>query len=105
MKITGKDLIDSGISQQVKNDKGVAPVREGADHDAQSTGAPAKINISAEARYLQKAAELAGRGDDLRAAKLAKIKQQLADGTYQVDPAEVASSIARSEVARLLGKS
>jgi flagellar biosynthesis anti-sigma factor FlgM len=104
MKITGKDLIDSGISQQVKNDKGVAPAREGADHDAPSTGAPAKINISAEARYLQKAAELAGHGDDLRAAKLAKIKQQVEDGTYHVDAAEVANSIARSEVARLLGK-
>jgi len=104
MKITGKDLIDSGISQQVKNDKGVAPVREGGDHEAQSTGAPAKINISAEARYLQKAAELAGRGDDLRAAKVAKIKQQLEDGTYHVDSAEVANSIARSEVSRLLGK-
>jgi flagellar biosynthesis anti-sigma factor FlgM len=105
MKISGKDLIDSGISQQVKNDKGVAPVRDGADNETQQTGAPAKINISAEARYLQKAAELAGRGDDLRAAKVAKIKEQVEQGTYGVDPGEVANSIARSEVARLLGKS
>jgi flagellar biosynthesis anti-sigma factor FlgM len=104
MKITGKDLIDSSISQQIKNDKGVAPVREGSDNETPSAGAPAKINISAEARYLQKAAELAGRGDDIRAAKVAKIKEQLEQGTYNVDPGEVAKSIARSEVSRLLGK-
>jgi flagellar biosynthesis anti-sigma factor FlgM len=104
MKITGKDLIDSGISQQVKNDKGVTPLRDGGNQDGQQPGAPAKINISAEARFLQKAAELAGRGDDQRAAKVAKIKQQLEQGTYNVDPQEVAQSVARSEVARLLGK-
>jgi flagellar biosynthesis anti-sigma factor FlgM len=104
MKITGKDLIDSGISQQVQNDKGVAPVRGDADKGAQQAGETAKISISAEARHLQKAAELAEKGDELRAEKVNKIKEQIAAGTYHAEAEEVAKSVARSEVARLLGK-
>jgi flagellar biosynthesis anti-sigma factor FlgM len=53
---------------------------------------------------LQKAAELAGKGDELRAEKVNKIKEQLAQGTYKVDAEDVAKSIARGEVARLLNK-
>jgi negative regulator of flagellin synthesis FlgM len=104
MKITGKDLIDSGISQHVQNDKGVAPVRGEGEKGAPQTGATAKVSISEEARYLQKAAELAGKGDELRAEKVNKIKDQVAQGTYKVDAEDVAKSIARSEVARLLNK-
>jgi flagellar biosynthesis anti-sigma factor FlgM len=104
MKITGKDLIDSGISQQVKNDKEVAPVRGEGEKGTRQTGETAKISISDEARHLQKAAELAGKGDELRAAKVEKIKEQMDAGTYHVEAEEVAKSVARSEVARLLGK-
>jgi flagellar biosynthesis anti-sigma factor FlgM len=104
MKITSKELVDSGISQLVKNDKGVAPVRSEGEKEAQQTGSPAKVSISAEARYLQKAAELANRGDELRAEKVRGIKEQLAQGTYHVEAEDVAKSVARSEVARLLGK-
>jgi flagellar biosynthesis anti-sigma factor FlgM len=104
MKITGKDLIDSGVSQQVKNDKGVAPVRGEGEKGAQQTGDTAKVSISDEARFLQKAAELAGKGDELRAEKVKNIKEQLAQGTYKVEAEEVAKSIARSEVAGLLNK-
>ncbi|HEY2990926.1 MAG TPA: flagellar biosynthesis anti-sigma factor FlgM [Candidatus Binatia bacterium] len=104
MKITNKDLIDSGISQLVKNDKGVAPARTEGDKGAEQNRETAKVTISSEARYLQKAAELAGRGDELRAAKVNRIKEQIAEGTYHVDAKEVAQSIARSEVARLLNK-
>jgi len=104
MKITGKDLIDPGISQHVQNDKGVAPVRGEGEKDARQTGDSAKICISAEARHLQKAAELAGKGDELRAEKVGKIKEQIEAGAYHVEAEEVAKSVARGEVARLLGK-
>jgi negative regulator of flagellin synthesis FlgM len=104
MKITGKDLIDSGISQHVQNDKGVAPARSEGEKGAPQTGETAKVSISEEARYLQKAAELAGKGDELRAEKVNKIKEQLAQGAYKVDAEDVAKSVARSEVARLLNK-
>lgn len=104
MKITGKDLIDSGISQHVQNDKGVAPVRGEGERGAPQTGETAKVSISEEARFLQKAAELAGKGDEIRAEKVNKIKEQLAQSTYHVEPEDVAKSVARSEVARLLNK-
>ena len=104
MKITSKELIDSGISQLVKNDKGVPPARGEGEKEAQQGDSPAKVSISAEGRYLQRAAELAGRGDELRAEKVRKIKEQLVQGTYQVAAEDVAKSVARSEVARLLGK-
>lgn len=103
MKITSKDLVDSGISQVVKNDKGVAPNRSEGGKESDS-GSPAKISISAEARYLQKAAELASRGDEIRAEKVRNIKDQLQQGTYRVEAGDVAKSVARSEIARLLGK-
>jgi flagellar biosynthesis anti-sigma factor FlgM len=104
MKITSKELVDSGISQLVKNDKGIAPARGEGEKEGQQPGSPAKVSISAEARYLQKAAELANRGDELRAEKVRSIKEQLAQGTYHVGAEDVAKSVARSEVARLLGK-
>jgi flagellar biosynthesis anti-sigma factor FlgM len=104
MKITSKDLIDSGISHLVKNDKGIASVRNDGEKGPESAGGSAKISISPEARYLQKAAELAGRGDELRAEKVAHLKELIAQGEYQIDAQTVAESVARSEVARLLGK-
>ncbi|MGH8514778.1 MAG: transporter substrate-binding domain-containing protein, partial [Gammaproteobacteria bacterium] len=42
--------------------------------------------------------------DELRAEKVGKIKEQIEAGAYHVDAEEVAKSVARSEVARLLGK-
>jgi len=104
MKITSKDLIDSGISQLVKNDKGIAPVRNDGEKGPESAGGSAKISISPEARYLQKAAELAGRGDELRAEKVAHLKELVAQGEYHVDAETVAESVVRGEVSRLLGE-
>jgi flagellar biosynthesis anti-sigma factor FlgM len=104
MKITSKDLIDSGISQLVKNDKGIAPVRSDGEKGPESAGGSAKISISPEARYLQKAAELAGKGDELRAEKVAHLKELIAQGEYHVDAETVAESLVRSEVSRLLGE-
>jgi flagellar biosynthesis anti-sigma factor FlgM len=62
------------------------------------------VNISAEARELQRIAELARRGDQARAEKVGQIKQQIESGKYQVDAGEVSRDILRSEVTRLLEK-
>src|SRR6266540_3206894 len=50
----------------------------------------------------KRVAELARTGDQLRANKVKKIKEQIAADLFQVDSKEVAKSIARSEVSRLL---
>jgi flagellar biosynthesis anti-sigma factor FlgM len=62
------------------------------------------VSISAEARKLQKVVALAERGDELRAEKLRQIKEQIEQGTYHVKAADVAKSVARHEISRLLGK-
>lgn len=59
--------------------------------------------ISLEERRRLKMVALAKRGDELRAQKVREIRAQIKEGTYHVDAAEVAKSLVRSEVTRLLG--
>ena len=64
----------------------------------------AHVSISAEARRLQQVTNLVGQEGEMRAEKLNRIREQLAQGTYHVPAEEVAESILRSEAARLLGE-
>jgi flagellar biosynthesis anti-sigma factor FlgM len=59
--------------------------------------------ISLEERRRLKKMALAKRGDELRAQKVREIKEQIEEGTYHIDAADVAKSLVRGEVARLLG--
>jgi anti-sigma28 factor (negative regulator of flagellin synthesis) len=43
-------------------------------------------------------------GDELRAEKVKRIKEQVEQGTYEVSSEDVAKSILRSEVSRLMEK-
>lgn len=106
MKISQKGPADADISQLVQNDKVVAPVRheDEAEAKVRQGGESAKVDISPEARKLQRVAELARAGDQLRADKVRQIKEQIETDQFQVDSKEVAKSIARSEVSRLLEK-
>lgn len=101
MKITQRGPADTDLSQLVHNDKSVGQ-KKGADVKTQQSGESAKVNISQEGRELQKIAELARTGDELRAQKLRLIKEQVAAGEYKAGSQEVAKSILRSEVTRLL---
>ena len=62
----------------------------------------APVIPSLEARRRLKMEASAKRREELRAQKIGDIKARIAQGTYHVDAAEVAQSIARSELARLL---
>jgi len=53
---------------------------------------------------MQRVAELAKKGDELRAEKVKQIKEQVEQGTYEVGSEDVAKSILRSEVSRLMEK-
>lgn len=101
MKITQRGPADTDLSQLVHNDKSVGQ-KHAADVKTQQSGESAKVNISQEARELQRIAELARTGDQLRADKVRLLKEQVATGEYQVDSKDVAASILRSEVTRLL---
>jgi flagellar biosynthesis anti-sigma factor FlgM len=101
MKITHRGPADTDIAQLVHTDKAVGQ-KETAEAKTQQSGASTKVSISQQARELQKIAELARSGDELRAQKVRLIKEQVAAGEYQAAPQEVAKSILRGEVTRLL---
>ncbi len=104
MKITQKGPADTDLTQIVKKDKVAGPGRANSDTKAQESSASATVNISPEARQLQRIAELARASDDARAEKVKKIKEQIQQGTYDANSNEVSKSIVRSEIARLLEK-
>ncbi len=102
MKITPKGSGDAELT--VQSEKKVGLTRQEKEPAGKTSGGASSVEISAEARRLQEIAELAQKGDELRAEKVKALKEQIDAGTYQVDSAEVAKSIARSEVARALEK-
>lgn len=105
MRIADKGPADLNISQPVRGDLAVAAARDKKDSRqvGQSNNA-AQVSISTEARELQKVVALAERGDELRAEKLRQIKEQIDNGTYQVQAKDVARSLVRHEASHLLGK-
>ena len=104
MKVTHKGLAETDLSQLVQKDKTVDRVRRDKGTEVGKSGESAKVNISQEARELQKIAELARKGDELRAEKVKQLKQIIAKDEYEVDAEEVAKSIIRSEISRHLEK-
>jgi negative regulator of flagellin synthesis FlgM len=104
MKITQRGPADADLSQAVKNEKKVTREIGETKSGIQHGGESAKVRISDEARELQRVAELARIGDEMRAEKVKHIKEQVEKGTYQASSEDVAKSIIRSEVSRLLEK-
>jgi negative regulator of flagellin synthesis FlgM len=104
MKITHRGPADADLSKLVQNDKNVGHARKEGESKAGQAGQSSKVNISKQARELQRIAELARQGDDLRAEKVKQIKEQIARGDYQVDSKDVSKDIVRSEIARLFEK-
>src|SRR5713101_7521698 len=102
MKIIQRGPTDTDLSQHLKSDKTVNQEQRDADPKVQQSGESAKVNISKEARELQRISELARTGDELRAQKVKQIKEQIDKGQYQTDSKEVSKSIIRSEVSGLL---
>ncbi|HEY7164361.1 MAG TPA: flagellar biosynthesis anti-sigma factor FlgM [Candidatus Binatia bacterium] len=102
MKITHRAPTDADLSQRIQNDKVTAQVRPERNQETQSSGDSTKVNISKEGRELQRIAELARTGDEIRAQKVQQLKEQIAGGDYKVDAKDVSKSIVRSEVSRLL---
>lgn len=104
MNITQKGPADPELAQLASNDNEIGSAGREADATAQPSGESAKVDISPEAYKLQRVAELARIGDHLRAEKVKQIKEKIAADQFQVDSKEVAKSIVRSEVSRLLEK-
>ena len=104
MKINQRGPTDGDLSQRVQNDKLASQVRRDTGPKAQQAGESTRVNISKEARELQRIAELARTGDELRAQKVNQIKEQITKNDYNPDAQEVSKSIIRSEVSQILEK-
>jgi negative regulator of flagellin synthesis FlgM len=104
MKISQKGPADTDLSQAVQNDKPVQASQRDGEKKVQHRTESAKVSISAEARELQRIAELAEAGNKARAEKVQRIKEEVEAGTYQADATDVAKSILRTEVGRLMEK-
>lgn len=104
MKIIPKGAEPTDLGKILPKDKQAAVGRADPDAKSQPTGASASVNISPEARQLQRIAELARKGDELRGAKVDALKERIASGDYRVDDVELAKDIARAEVTRILEK-
>ena len=104
MKITPKGPPDAELSKIVQNDKKLDAARQQSGSAAERSGESASVNISAAARKLQRIAELAQKGDELRAEKVKAIKEKIDSGQFDVSSEDVAKSIIRSDVSRLLEK-
>ena len=104
MKINQRGPTDADLSQRIQNDKLASQVRRDTGPKTQQGGESTKVNISKEARELQRIAELARTGDELRAQKVNQIKEQMTKGDYNPDAQEVSKSIIRSEVSQILEK-
>jgi len=102
MKITPKGSGDAELT--VQSEKKIGLSRQEKDPARKTSGESSTVQISPQARKLQQIAELARRGDELRAEKVKALKQQIDGGDYQVGSEDVAKSIVRSEVARVLEK-
>lgn len=102
MKITPKGSGDAELT--VQSEKKVRLSSQEKDPARKASGESATVQISPQARKLQQIAELARKGDELRAEKVKALKEQIDGGQYEVSSADVAKSIVRSEVARVLEK-
>ena len=87
MKITPKGPGDADLtqSQALQNDKKITSAGHNRETKTQHSGESAKVSISTQARELQRIAELAQRGNELRADKVQAIKEKVDAGDYEAD--------------------
>jgi flagellar biosynthesis anti-sigma factor FlgM len=104
MKVTHAGRMAPNLSQLIQNDKATGQTGRDKRTEVSETGELTKVNIFKEARELKRIAELARKGDELRAEKVRQIKKIIVKGEYKFDSQEVAKSIIRTEVSRHLEK-
>lgn len=104
MKVSQKGPADAELPKLIKTDRSVSRIGRDTDSKVPSSAESTRVSISEEARKLQRIAELARTADELRAEKVNGVKQRIVEHRYQVEANEVAKSILRGEVSRLLDK-
>lgn len=104
LTVTTSESGGVNLSQQTQRNNKVVSLRQYADMKRGGRDDAAQVDISAEARRLQHLSFLVHLGDEERAVRVAKLKEQISNGEYHVAPLEVAKAFVRSEISRLLGR-
>jgi flagellar biosynthesis anti-sigma factor FlgM len=104
MKVPHAGRMAPNLSQLIQNDRATGQTGRDKRTEVSETRELTKVNIFKEARELKRIAELARKGDELRAEKVRQIKEIIVKGEYKFDSQEVAKSIIRTEVSRHLEK-
>jgi flagellar biosynthesis anti-sigma factor FlgM len=103
MKVTHAGRTAPDLSQLIQNNSATGQTDRDKTIAVSETRERTKLNIS-KARALKRIAELARKGDELRAEKVRQVKEIIAKGEYKFDFQEVAKRIIRTEVLRHLEK-
>ncbi len=90
MKIN--DIRGNGIEHLHPGQNGTVGRQGGSRAGAASPGTD-NISLSSQARLLQKASQVIAQTPEVRSEKVAAIKAAVQNGTYQVEPRQVANSM------------
>lgn len=94
----------SGRSSNVQNTERNAPAAAAPSADAAKastvSGAGESVQLSPEAQRLQQASEKLGEQPAVDQERVAKLRQAIADGSYQVDSQRVAAKLLAFETQR-----
>lgn len=105
MQIADKRPCKDMLSQPIEETSAIAFMQDDPDSEKGACeGETVRIAHSPAAQRLQQVRALAKQGDDLRVRKLNRIRNEIAQGVYHVEAADVAKAILRSEISRLLGQ-
>ncbi|HKL12604.1 MAG TPA: flagellar biosynthesis anti-sigma factor FlgM [Halanaerobiales bacterium] len=88
MKINNDDIQMNKIMQAYQNLN-----KQNQQNVEQSKRSSDEVNISKQAKDIQKMQETLQSKPEIRQEKVAKIKNQVSNGTYQVNPQKIAEKI------------
>ena len=92
MKIT--DIQGTGVTQLQNEQTAAVESRvEKKTESSQQSASTENINLSQEARLMQKAGEVISKTPDVREEKVQSLKAAVDQGSYPVDPQKVANSM------------
>ena len=101
MKISNLTQLQQAASKPVKE---AGEAQEAAAQQKQAASAPEaqdKVEVSRQARECQQAAEIAKASPEVRAEKVAALKEKIESGTYEVDSKELATKMIVDSLSKL----
>lgn len=92
-KITGYSTSEPVAPPKGAGTGGVASDKPTSEAAGTTPQASDQVTLTASARSLQKLSDAVAAAPVVNSAKVAQVKQAIASGTYQVDPARVAGKL------------